>query len=121
MAKKPGQIRCPICGVSFSAPPRTTCPRCEIDAKDAVFLAEEGLFNVIRFSARSIRTQRRRLGLSARDFGTLVMVSASTVYSWEQDRTHPRHCTTLFRLDDIRKMKKKEAMKQLERFKSEDV
>jgi DNA-binding transcriptional regulator YiaG len=44
----------------------------------------------VRFSARSVRAQRRRLGLSAADYGRLVGVSALTVYNWESGKSRPR-------------------------------
>jgi len=43
-----------------------------------------------RFSAKSVITQRKRLGISANDFGKLVGVSAVTIYAWELGRTRPR-------------------------------
>jgi len=43
-----------------------------------------------RFSAASVKAQRKRLGLSAADFGRLVGVSGHTVYSWEQGKSRPR-------------------------------
>jgi DNA-binding transcriptional regulator YiaG len=44
----------------------------------------------IRFSARSVKAQRRRTGLSAADYGKLIGVSPITVYNWEQSKTRPR-------------------------------
>lgn len=43
-----------------------------------------------RFSAASVKAQRRRLGLSAAQLGKLVGVSANTVYSWEKGASRPR-------------------------------
>ena len=43
-----------------------------------------------RFSAKSVIAQRKRLGISANDFGKLVGVSAITIYAWEQGRSRPR-------------------------------
>jgi DNA-binding transcriptional regulator YiaG len=43
-----------------------------------------------RFSAKSVIAQRKRLGISANDFGKLVGVSAVTIYAWEQGRSRPR-------------------------------
>ena len=37
----------------------------------------------IRFSARGVRAQRERLGMSAEDFGTLLGVSSQSIYNWE--------------------------------------
>ena len=42
-----------------------------------------------RFSAKSVIAQRKRLGISANDFGKLVGVSAVTIYG-EQGRSRPR-------------------------------
>jgi len=35
-----------------------------------------------RFSSKSVKAQRARLGLSAADFGKLINVSSQTVYMW---------------------------------------
>lgn len=43
-----------------------------------------------RFSARSVTAQRKRLGLSALDYGKLIGVSALTIYSWESGKSKPR-------------------------------
>jgi DNA-binding transcriptional regulator YiaG len=44
----------------------------------------------IRFSARSVKAQRQRLGLSAADYGKLVGVSGLTIYNWEHEKARPR-------------------------------
>lgn len=44
----------------------------------------------IRFSARSLQSQRRRLGLSAREMGILLGVSEQTIYNWEAEKARPR-------------------------------
>jgi len=44
----------------------------------------------VRFSARGLQSQRRRLGLSATDFGKLVGVSSQTIYNWEREASQPR-------------------------------
>lgn len=44
-----------------------------------------------RFSARSVRAQRRRTGLSAADYAKLVGVTPLTVYNWEHNKSRPRH------------------------------
>lgn len=44
----------------------------------------------VRFSAKGLATQRGRLGLSAADMGTLLSVSAQTIYNWEAGSTRPR-------------------------------
>lgn len=43
-----------------------------------------------RFSARSVKAQRRRTGLSAADYATLVGVSPLTIYNWEHGKARPR-------------------------------
>jgi DNA-binding transcriptional regulator YiaG len=44
----------------------------------------------LRFSARGLRSQRKRLALSATDLGKLLGVSAQTIYNWEQGAAQPR-------------------------------
>jgi DNA-binding transcriptional regulator YiaG len=44
----------------------------------------------IRFSARSVKAQRQRLGLSAADYGKLLGVSGLTIYNWEHEKSRPR-------------------------------
>jgi DNA-binding transcriptional regulator YiaG len=46
--------------------------------------------NNARFSARSVKAQRMRLGLSALAFGKLVGVSGLTIYSWESGKSRLR-------------------------------
>jgi DNA-binding transcriptional regulator YiaG len=43
-----------------------------------------------RFSARSVKAQRRRTGLSAAEYGKLVGVTPLTIYNWEHNKTRPR-------------------------------
>jgi DNA-binding transcriptional regulator YiaG len=43
-----------------------------------------------RFSAKGLQSQRKRLGLSAGDFGRLLGVSAQTIYNWEHEAARPR-------------------------------
>ena len=67
----------------------------------------EGELEGVRFSARSVKAQRKRLGLSAADFGKLVGVSGLTVYSWERDagilgRSDSRPWSPCEDLDDVR-------------------
>lgn len=44
----------------------------------------------VRFSAKGLAKQRKRLGLSATDFGLLLGVSAPTIYNWEAEKSRPR-------------------------------
>ncbi len=45
---------------------------------------------VARFSGKGLAAQRKRLGLSAADFGRLIGVSGASVYLWEEGKTRPR-------------------------------
>ena len=51
---------------------------------------ENGELEGVRFSARSVKAQRRKLKLSAADYGKLVGVSGLTVYNWEHGKARPR-------------------------------
>jgi DNA-binding transcriptional regulator YiaG len=57
---------------------------------DARGESRNGQLTGLRFSTRSVKSQRRRLGLSAEDYGRLIGVSGLTVYNWEHGRTRPR-------------------------------
>jgi DNA-binding transcriptional regulator YiaG len=43
-----------------------------------------------RFSAKRLVAQRQKLGISAGEMGTLVGVSAQTIYNWEAGKSRPR-------------------------------
>lgn len=66
-----------------------------------------------RFSARSVKAQRRRLGLSAAGYGKLVGVSSLTIYNWESGKSRPRKAQ-LEALVSIRGIGKREAVARLE-------
>ncbi len=77
--------------------------------------AEEGADQSIRirFSAKGLAAQRRRLGLSAENFGKLVGVSGQTIYLWEAEKTKPRN-GQLRAISAVRKMGKRDAIAALE-------
>jgi DNA-binding transcriptional regulator YiaG len=52
--------------------------------------AETGPADARRFSAKGFASQRRRLGLSAPEFGLLLGVSAQSIYNWEEGKVRPR-------------------------------
>ena len=56
-----------------------------------------------RFSAKSVASQRRRLGLSAADVGLLVGATAQSVYNWEEGKARPRaqHLPAIFALRNL--------------------
>ena len=66
----------------------------------------------VRFSARSVKAQRQRLGLSAADYGKLVGVSGLTIYSWEHEKARPRKAQ-LAALVAVRGIGKREALMKL--------
>ena len=67
----------------------------------------------VRFTAKGLRSQRKRLGLSAADYGKLVGVTAQTVYSWENEESRPRK-RQLPVLASIRHMGKRKVQTRLE-------
>lgn len=44
----------------------------------------------LRFRAAGMASNRKRLGLSAEDFGLLVGATGQSVYAWEQGKSKPR-------------------------------
>ena len=73
---------------------------------------EEEPLEGIRFSARSVKAQRQRIGLSAADYGKLVGVSGLTIYNWEHEKVRPRKAQ-LAALVAVRGIGKKEALLKL--------
>ena len=72
----------------------------------------------IRFSARSVKAQRERLGFSAANYAKLVGVSMISIYNWEQGKTRPRK-EQVAALAAVRGIGKREAMAKLEAIKEE--
>jgi DNA-binding transcriptional regulator YiaG len=68
-----------------------------------------------RFVAKGLRSQRKRLGLSAADYGTLLGVSAQSIYNWEHELASPRtgQVAKLAALRGIGKRQAAERLKQL--------
>lgn len=71
----------------------------------------------VRFSSRSVRAQRSRLGLSAADYGKLIGVSGLTIYNWEHGKSRPRRAQ-LAQLVAVRGIGKREARARLDAAKS---
>lgn len=67
---------------------------------------------VVRYSAKNLASQRKRLGLSAADFGKLLGVSGAAVYLWEKGETRPRPAQ-MPAIAVVRKMSKKNAADKL--------
>ena len=66
-----------------------------------------------RFSAKGFATHRRRLGLSAGDYGLLIGTSAQSVRNWEEGKARPR-AKYLPAVAALRTLGKREATKHLE-------
>jgi DNA-binding XRE family transcriptional regulator len=66
----------------------------------------------LRYSAKGLQSQRRRLGLSATDFGLLLGVSSQSIYNWEHETSHPR-AEQLGKLAALRGIGKREAEARL--------
>ena len=73
-----------------------------------------------RFSARSVKAQRRRTGLSAADYAKLVGVSGLTIYNWENGKSRPRK-EQLASVIAMRGLGKRQAQAKLELLKSADT
>ncbi len=67
----------------------------------------------VRFTVRSVRSQRKRLGISAADYGKLIGVTGHTVYKWEHGASKPR-TAQLAALSALRGLGKREAKQRLE-------
>ena len=66
----------------------------------------------VRFAAKGLRAQRKRLGLSARDFGRLVGVSPQSIYNWEQESARPRE-EQIAKVVALRALGKREARERV--------
>jgi len=64
------------------------------------------------FSPEWLAGHRKRLGLSAAEYGSQVGVTGQSVYSWESGRTTPRS-GPLAALDELRALTKKDVWKRL--------
>ncbi len=66
----------------------------------------------IRFTAKGLLAQRKRLDLSADDYAQLAGVSAVSIYKWESGQVRPRQ-TQVLALAALRDIGKKEALARL--------
>ncbi len=73
--------------------------------------AESGI--KIRYSAKSLAAQRRRLGLSAASLAQLLGVSALSIYKWESGNTRPR-AKQIEAIAALRSMGKREVAQRLQ-------
>ena len=66
----------------------------------------------LRYSAKGLVAQRKRLGLSATAVAKILNVSVQSIYKWEDGKTRPR-ASQLPAIASLRKMGKQEAAKRL--------
>jgi DNA-binding transcriptional regulator YiaG len=67
----------------------------------------------LRFTAKGLRSQRQRIGLSAAEYGRLVGVTDQTIYNWEHETARPRK-QQLALIATLRHIGKREAQARLE-------
>lgn len=73
---------------------------------------EDASSRAIRFSAKGLVSNRKRLGLSADECGLLVGASGQSVYNWEAAKSRPRD-VHLAAIAALKTMGKKEAAARL--------
>ena len=74
--------------------------------------AEAGNAGALRFSAKGLRANRERLGLSQADFAKLIGVTPASVARWEQGGVRPRQ-SQLAAIASVRSIGKREARERL--------
>ncbi len=90
-----------------------------LDAQARSAAAQEGVAaddeeaEGVRFSPQWVKSQRKRLGLSAADYAKLVGVSPLSIYNWEHGKNRPRRAQ-LASLAAVRGIGKREAIARLE-------
>ncbi len=67
----------------------------------------------LRFTAKGLKTQRKRLGVSAEEYAKLAGVSAQSIYKWERGLARPRQ-KQIETLASLRGIGKKEAAARLQ-------
>jgi len=83
------------------------------DGRRAVERPPAELADGARFSPRWVKSNRKKLGLSAADYAELVGVHAMTIYNWEHGRSKPRR-SQLAALVAVRNLSRQEALKRLQ-------
>jgi DNA-binding transcriptional regulator YiaG len=72
----------------------------------------------MRFRAAGMKAHRKKLGLSAKDYGLLIGASMLSVYKWEDGKVQPRS-GALARIAEVRTLGKREADRRLGELKGE--
>jgi DNA-binding transcriptional regulator YiaG len=70
----------------------------------------------LRFRSQGMAANRKRLGLSAADFGLLVGTTGQSIYAWESGKARPR-AQHLAAIASLRGLGKREALARLETLK----
>ena len=81
-------------------------------AKSAPVEASTQPAQKLRFTAKGLASQRRRLGLSAHECGLLLGTSGQSIYNWEEGKIHPR-ARFVPAIAALRSMGKKDAAAKL--------
>jgi len=82
-------------------------------ARSGVRPLAAGSVGNFRYSSSSVKVHRKKLGLSAAEYASLLGVHAMTVYNWEHGRSKPRR-SQMAALAAVHKLSKKEVLKRLE-------
>ena len=85
-------------------------------AQPASAATAEASTTALRFSAKGLAAQRRRLGISARECGLLLGASAQSIYNWEEGkaRPHSKHLTAIAALRSLGKRQARAHLDSLE-------
>jgi DNA-binding XRE family transcriptional regulator len=79
--------------------------------------ADEEGSSRLRFSAKGLASNRKRLGLSAVEFGQLIGTTEQSIYAWESGRTQPR-AKFMAAIADLRGLGKREVAARLAQLKT---
>ncbi len=82
------------------------------DSKTEQAPAQKADESGIRFSAKGLAAQRKRLDLSAQDMGLLIGASGQSIYNWESGSNRPRR-SQLVAIASLRQLGKKSAAARL--------
>ncbi|MES2511360.1 MAG: helix-turn-helix domain-containing protein [Pseudomonadota bacterium] len=81
-------------------------------SKKAAQVPEDEPATATRYSAKNLASLRKKLGLSAADFGKLLGVSGASIYLWEEGKIRPR-AKNMPAISALRQMGKKAALDKL--------
>ena len=108
---------CPGCVASYAVALEELQTDCVGPEGGDVAVEEADGADKFRFRASGMASNRKRLGLSAADFGLLVGASGQSVYAWEQGKARPRG-KNLAAIAALRGVGKREVVERLAALKS---